>query len=96
MCSGCWAEAGAPVVDTPAVREAARLVAALFEHSAVGGTAHVVVDDWNLEDEHLEWCMGQSVAGSPEAKCLDALRLLGPAERASALALQAGLWGGRP
>lgn len=56
MCYGCWTEADRVVIDSPAVREAAQAVAAVYEHSCVGGNLHIVLDDWNIETEHLQWC----------------------------------------
>ena len=56
MCYGCWEEAGKPQIDTPAVVDAAAAVEAVYEHSCVGGNLHIVLDDWNIEDSHLEFC----------------------------------------
>ena len=58
MCYGCWTEAGKPQIDTPAVRAAAAAVAEVYEHSCVGGNLHIVLDDWNIEDDNLEFCRG--------------------------------------
>lgn len=55
MCEGCWADYGSPR-DVP---EDADQIVAQFEdlysrdHCSTGGPLHVVLDDWNLEDEHL-------------------------------------------
>lgn len=62
MCSGCWEEAGKPIIDTPAVRMAAAAAAEVYEHSCVGGNLHIVLDDWNVEDGNLEFC----------SQCIDA------------------------
>ena len=58
MCHGCWVEEGQPVVDTPTVRAAAKAIAEVYEHSCVGGNLHIVLDDWNLEDDSLAFCDG--------------------------------------
>ncbi len=56
MCHGCWSEAGNPQIDTPAVRAAAKAVAEVYEHCSSGGNLHIVLDDWNVEDDNLEFC----------------------------------------
>ncbi len=63
MCYGCWTEEGSPQIDTPAVRAAAASVAAVYEHSCVGGNLHIVLDDWNLEDDNLKFCDAQIARG---------------------------------
>lgn len=43
----------------PAIEEAARLVDEVYKIHPTGGALHVVVDDWNLDDDcvlaHEEW-----------------------------------------
>jgi hypothetical protein len=56
MCGGCWNDYGNPKIDTPAVREAAKAVDDVYQHSCVGGNLHIVLDDWNIEDSNLEFC----------------------------------------
>lgn len=65
MCDGCWEEDGCPQIDTLAVREAAVAVAAVYaqEYGACGGNLHVVLDDWNVEDESLAFCRQQIASG---------------------------------
>lgn len=63
MCYGCWTEEGMPQIDTPTVRAAALAVAEVYQHSCVGGNLHIVLDDWNLEDDSLEFCAKQIAAG---------------------------------
>lgn len=58
MCYGCWEEYGKPVIDTPAVREAANSVAEVYAYACTGGNLHIVLDDWNLEDGSLQFCDG--------------------------------------
>jgi hypothetical protein len=101
MCHGCWVEYGQPQIDSSAVREAARAIAAVYDFSCVGGDLHIVIDDWNLEDDNLEWCAGEIDKNefhasteqlASERLCLDLLRPLSEDERASALALYDRFW----
>jgi hypothetical protein len=64
MCYECWEEEGKPQIDTPAVREAAAAVGAVYELNGVGGNLHIVLDDWNLEDGSVEFCDRQ-IANQP-------------------------------
>jgi hypothetical protein len=97
MCYGCWEEAGKPQINTPAVREAARLAEVVYEHSCVGGNLHITLDDWNVEDSSLEFCRGSirdnvnegdAEQLAAELACLEAFAKLTVEERYSALALQ--------
>jgi len=108
MCASCWIDAGRPQTDTPEIRGAAALVAPVYGFSCVGGNLHIVLDDWNLEDSHLDFCDEQIKKGghtpiwgsepdSPEqleaeGKCLAAFRKLSEQDRYSAMALAEGLW----
>jgi len=85
------------------VREAAALVTEVYRFSCVGGNAHIALDDWNLEDAVLTWCLDEALplnvheAGpeqlNAERTALLAMRALTIPERASALALASHLWG---
>ena len=89
MCRSCWDEAGQPAIDTPEVRRAVRLIEDVFHESGVGGKLHIVIDDWNVEQEHLDFCAGRVVTEA-ERRCHGALNELSEAERMSALALHGG------
>lgn len=94
MCLHCWVyDYGAAYHDSPAIREAVRWIEALYEESCVGGALHIVVDDMNLEDEHLEYDpvpdLGRPLT-AVERGCREALRRLTVPERASAIARQEG------
>ena len=91
MCRGCWEEYGSPSTDTPLVRYAAETVKDLYGAHPAGGALHIVVDDYNVEDEHLQMVEDQCLDGL-EAACLTALKALSEDERASAIALHGGLW----
>lgn len=37
------------------------LIDSIYDISCVGGLMHIVTDDENLEDHHIEFCIGQAV-----------------------------------
>lgn len=100
MCYGCYEEAGEPAIINEATQAAAALVARVYEFSMSGGNAHIVVDDWNLEDSDIRWCLDTALVENvhkasdeqlaAERACLEALLALNPDERASAMALHDG------
>lgn len=65
MCSNCWKDHGSPRINTPVVRAAAEAARAVYEFSCVGGNLHIVLDDFNIEDGHLEFCREQ-IEKAPE------------------------------
>lgn len=100
MCSQCWEDAGSPKIVNDNVRAAVELIRAVYEYSSVGGNAHVVLDDFNLEDDSIQWCLDTALvdniheANEPELAseraALEALLAMSMDERASALALHDG------
>ena len=90
-----------PNVQTEEIRRVAGLIAQLYEYNGVGGNAHIVTDDWNLETDHIEFCLEQ-VAVNPHGYCaaqlaiekdlLEAMLKMSEDERASALALHDGFY----
>ena len=100
MCIGCWERHHAPTLDSPAIREAARLIGVVYEYHGAGGWLHVVVDDFNIETEHVQWCVEHAHDYPSETleedaacrACAAALLKLSVPERASALAMHDGYW----
>lgn len=93
MCDLC-AQGYDTTIDTPAVRAAAEAIAEVYKHHSVSGGLHIVIDDWNIETEHVVWCRYHldeygGEAGSElraaEERCVAALLPLSEDERASAL-----------
>lgn len=39
------------------IETAIMLMADIYKFSCVGGNAHIVTDDGNVEDEHIRWCL---------------------------------------
>lgn len=79
--------------------KAAKLIANVYEHDPVGGNAHIVVDDWNVEDHHIDFCLEccdrntrQDIEKlKAERDCLLFLIGLSIPERYSALAIHDGI-----
>jgi len=87
------------MIDTPAIRKAATLADQVYEFSYVGGDLHILLDDWNVEDNHLDFCATAIEENihelSPEnqeieRQCLAAFKELSEEERYSALAIREG------
>lgn len=66
MCSNCYEEWDSPKIDTPVVRAAAEAAKRVYDFSCVGGNLHIVLDDFNIEDEHLEFCR-KEIDNAPES-----------------------------
>ncbi len=86
MCDSCWKEYGSPRITSKAVIDAVNSIEDLYKEHALGGRLHIVTDDWNVEDEHLEWCKEQGL-NDIEQRCFQLLKPLCIKERASALAI---------
>ncbi len=99
MCNGCWKKYGSPKIVNALVLKAATLVDFLCDPtSGCDGPAHVVIDDWNIDDESISKALDILVDGedgfhsSDDFECLQVLKALPIEQRASALALQAGFF----
>jgi len=100
MCIGCWQEYGSPVLVNDNTIRAAVLIDRVYEIDMSGAYLHVVVDDWNLDDDSLS-CSERHIAENdlnhyaPEQlqvqrECLTALKVLTEDERATAMAIHEG------
>jgi hypothetical protein len=98
MCEGRYEEYGRPSIVNAKTLAAAALVCKVYEFSCGGGNLHIVLDDWNLEDDNIEFCSRQIANGGYEGRdsaeelavereCCDAFAAMTMDERASALAL---------
>ena len=97
MCQYCFDEY-TPHTQPPTtakIRHVANLIADVYEFSTVGGSLHVILDDWNLEDEHFPfteaWIEKNAAENGPaqvaaERACLAALKPMTLGERAVSLA----------
>lgn len=59
MCRGCYEEQGSPIAVCETTQQAVDVINEIYRLNNVGGNAHIVVDDWNLEDEHIDFCLDQ-------------------------------------
>ena len=61
MCEECWDEYGRPDIVNEKTEHALALVRQVYDAplGGAGGRLHIVLDDWNLEDEHIYWCLSQ-------------------------------------
>ena len=90
MCISCWQEYGSPKIKNENVFDAVYAVREVYDSDMMGGRLHIVIEDWNLDNESLEWCNALGL-DDLERKCFDALSLLSIDERASVLAIFEGL-----
>lgn len=100
MCINCYASYGSPKIFNEKTLKALELIEELYdcEMGGAGGFAHIVVDDWNLEDSNVDFCLSSAKGNSDpdyptetkEAaiKCLEFMKTLSIEERASALAIR--------
>lgn len=101
MCQSCYAEYGSPTVDTPKTRQLSWVLGRMDPF----GSLHIIVDDWNLEDDNIEFCRGfadknergySAEVIADENHCLDLLESCTLEERASAMAMADGFMGQVP
>ncbi len=106
MCYGCWEKAGKPAIINEKTQLAAALCLQVYEFSMGAGSAHVVIDDWNVHDEAIHGNLvfiervkcgfeeKEHEHDPEELECakmaLEALQELTEPERYSALAIQEG------
>ena len=99
MCFGCYEERGKPAIVNEKTRAVAALVDRIYDLHLAGGLAHIVVDDWNLEDGNIQWCLDYTEANKDREPAdlveacraaLEALLAMTDDERASAMAIHEG------
>ena len=94
MCDQCVRDHGGLAQATPEIIAAARAIERAYEFAPTGGRGHVVLDDYNVGDEIVDWCLGpecDQYSDRPEedAAVMEALRLVRalPSERERATAI---------
>jgi hypothetical protein len=100
MCIDCYKEAGSPRIINNLVIDASNLIKINLGIDPLGGYAHIVIDDWNLEDEHIEYCIEAANKRShswvsEESRqasllALSSLKALSEGERYTAMAITEG------
>lgn len=102
MCESCWHQEGAPKINHPRNADVKRMFKTIYEHNEVGGNLHIVLDDMNVEDEHIQYCVDEAIPEnyhklSPEVNAIEKelgelLLTMTEQERYSALAYAEGWW----
>lgn len=98
MCINCYEEAGRPQIVNERTIKAAALIDNVYEYFGAGGYAHNVVDDWNLDDGNIDFCIdyaNKDRPSDPEEEegrqacldCLNYMKDLSIDERYSAMAI---------
>lgn len=95
MCYHCYKEYGEPKIINDTTKSVASLIKIIYSFSPVGGHAHAVFDDWNIDDLTIKRCLYDIRFASDdqskiERNCLREFKKLNTQERASALALFEG------
>lgn len=92
MCESCWDEVGRPRSNDPKTVGIAKILKGEMDDldgSEPWTTARaVVLEDWNVQDEHLKLYSAEF----PESKWLAALKSLTLRERYAALAIAEGFY----
>ncbi len=76
MCLDCWEEEGRPWMLTDAVRQ----WSPVFRDVDHYGKLHVVVEDWNLDDDNIRACMTSPLTIDEHDLCV-ALLIMSVGER---------------
>ena len=48
-----------------------KMIQAYYEYEVVGGALHIVLDDGNLEDKHIHWCISAPIKERNDKAALD-------------------------
>lgn len=89
MCEECWKEHGKPAIRNEKTLGVQPLIEAVYEEHAGGGGLHIIIDDYNVHDSHIDMC-AKDVTTDAEKACLEAFRAMTIEERVSALAIYDG------
>jgi len=102
MCYNCYLEYGSPKLVSDKILQTVEAIKQVYNCHLAGGGLHIVIDDWNLENERLDFCkeyiVGPECHGEfaeqqkAEQACLELLYSLTLKERASALAIHDGFF----
>ncbi len=98
MCFNCFINKFVKPIVNDKVIHCSELIDKVYEYTGAGGNAHIVVDDWNLEDHSIESCLkyleeDKEVSdGERKAtyECLIALKGLNEDERYCAMGIHDG------
>lgn len=98
MCKLCYERAGSPLINNQKVRDLVEQIELLYdcENCGAGGPCHIVTDDWNVDDESIDFCIKYTIetdfyeddAKDAAFKTLEMMKELTYEERISALAIR--------
>lgn len=91
MCRGCYIEYGSPDVRTDTTPLVVKAIEMVYKDDFMGGACHIVVDDWNIEDEWIDTILDKTDLTGTERYCMKMMRSMTFEERATALAIYDGL-----
>lgn len=98
MCFNCFINKLVHPIVNEKVINCAILIDEVYKYTGAGGNAHIVVDDWNLEDHSIDYCIKCSQEDQdvdPREKkaveeCLFAMKELTEMERHCAMGIHDG------
>jgi hypothetical protein len=101
MCYDCWKNKyNAPKIINENVKKTIDLIQEIYKTESTGGDCHIVLDDFNIENDHIQWCIdwinrNEIPEIGPEVKaieleCMNLMLTMSIDERAIALALADG------
>ncbi len=102
MCMGCFEEYRSDVEKIPVTQDildAVEAVNVVYQHSLTGGGMHIVTDDWNLDDDDVDFCLrtiptdshyGDTDSQTADLHCAQIFRALTVPQRALVLAIVEG------
>lgn len=64
MCQNCVIESGVTPIVNDQVRACVELIRQVYEYHSAGGYAHIVFDDYNIEDGHIDGCIQDAINGT--------------------------------
>lgn len=82
MCMGCYIEAGSPKPTADAIR-----VGLLLRPVNPFGGCHIVREDWNVDDDSIDFCMTYPDTTDDERVVLTELKALSEEQRSAAMAV---------
>lgn len=102
MCESCWHQEGAPQIEHPRNDDVKRMFDAVYSADPCGGNLHIVLDDMNLDNDDVEYCLKESIPGNYanlpaevnaiEKELGELLLTMTQQERYSAIAYAEGWW----
>jgi len=77
------------------MKKATDLIKSIYEFNVVGGNCHIVIDDYNIDDGSIDWCLKHGLSSNIhehtekqlkiEKECLETLKVLSISNRKKVL-----------